>query len=188
MNLEQSIHDLTFVAFDFETTGLYPAQDSIVEIGGVKFSNGSVLGEFQTLVDPQRSIPADAARISGIDDSMVKGQPTLDRVLPEFMEFLTGSILVAHNAGFDLGFLRTSLERRNLGQVQNVVIDTQQLSRRAFPGQKSYSLQNLASFLNFPPNQAHRALDDSIMCMRLFQACADKLSFMGEISLKEVLA
>lgn len=188
MNLDQSIHKVSFVAFDFETTGLYPAQDTIVELGAVRFLDSKVVAEYQALVNPERPIPADAVKVSGISNEMVKDSPVLSQVLPGFMSFIEGSVLLAHNAGFDLGFLRTELERHSLGQVSNMVIDTLPLARKAFPGQKSYSLQNLAAFLNFPPNQAHRALDDSIMCMRLFLICAEKLSFMGEISLKEVLA
>ncbi|WP_037545481.1 3'-5' exonuclease [Spirochaeta lutea] len=188
MNLQQSVLDTTFVAFDFETTGLYSTSDRIVEVGAVKFQGATVLGEFGHLIDPGRAIPEDASKISGITDEMVRGKPSIQTVLPAFLEFIQGSVLVAHNAGFDLGFLRAALQICDVPDIENLVIDTQQLAKKAFPGQKSYSLQNLATVLKFPPNTAHRAVDDSVMCMRLFNACADQLSFMGEISLAEVLA
>ena len=182
-----AVSKVNFVAFDFETTGLYAGQDSIVEFGAVKFLNAQVLESFGQLANPGRQIPADATRVSGITDAMVAGQPSVASILPEFMRFIGDSVLIAHNAGFDLGFLRTALDRANLAMPGNLVIDTQALAKKAFPGQKSYSLQNLAIFLKFPPNQAHRAVDDSLMCMKLFLACADQLAFMGDITLEEVM-
>lgn len=175
------------VAFDFETTGLSPERDEIVEFGAIKFIDGKIVGQFESLIDPLRSIPADASRISGIDDSMVKGKPRLAEILPGFMAFIQDSVLMAHNAGFDLGFLRVGCTRVGHALPQNLVIDTQILARKAWPGQKSYSLQNLVAMLQIPPNKAHRALDDSLMCMKLFLACADRLSFMGDIQLRDVL-
>lgn len=188
MELDTSVDELTFVAFDFETTGLYPRNDEIVEIGAVRFRGGEVLAEYSELVNPGREIPLEAQRISGIDDAMVAGKPLLSALLPGFLEFLGDSVLMAHNAGFDLGFLRAAIEKSGGGSLNNLVIDTQQLAKKAFPGQKSYSLQSLAGVLKFPPNQAHRALDDSVMCMRLFLAACDSMSFMGSISLAEVMA
>lgn len=187
MDKKTPVSDITFVAFDFETTGLYAGQDSIVELGAVKFKNGTILESFEQLVDPGRPMPADSIRISGITDAMLAGQPNLTKILPDFMKFLQGSVLIAHNAGFDMGFLRTALDRNGMQFPENPLIDTQILAKKAYPGQKSYSLQNLVNFLRFPPNQAHRALDDSLMCMKLFQSCASQLSFMGDILLEEVL-
>jgi DNA polymerase III epsilon subunit family exonuclease len=187
MDKNTPVSRVTFVAFDFETTGLYADQHHIVEFGAVKFCNSQTLESFGQLVDPGRPMPADATRVSGITDAMLAGQPAIASVLPDFMRFIGDSVLVAHNAGFDLGFLRAALDRNGLGMPGNLVIDTQALAKKAFPGQKSYSLQNLAAFLKLPPNQAHRAVDDSIMCMKLFLACANQLSFMGDISLAEVM-
>ena len=188
MERDTSIQHITFVAFDFETTGLYPQQDDIIEFGAVKFSvTEGPMAEFRTFVDPNRPVPADASDISGITDDMLVGQPSLSIVMPQFKEFIEGTVLVAHNAGFDLSFLRAALAKLSISDIDNFVIDTQQLAKRAFPGQKSYGLQNLATFLQFPPNQAHRALDDAHMCMKLFLSCSSALSFMGEITLHELL-
>jgi DNA polymerase-3 subunit epsilon len=188
MDRDTSIQNIIFVAFDFETTGLYPQQDDIIEFGAVKFTvvDGPI-AEFRTFVDPNRPVPPDASEISGITTEMLIGQPSLSIVVPQFKHFIEGTVLVAHNAGFDLSFLRAALAKIPSSDIDNFVIDTQQLAKRAFPGQKSYGLQNLASFLQFPPNQAHRALDDAHMCMKLFISCASALSFMGEITLHELL-
>jgi DNA polymerase-3 subunit epsilon len=188
MDMNASVADTVFTAFDFETTGLHSGSDRIVEFGAVKFRGEEILGTFGELVNPGIPIPEEAAKITGIDDAMVAGKPRIDDVLDGFLEFIGDSILIAHNAGFDMGFLRAALAGSGRSDVTNLLIDTQQLAKRAFPGQKSYSLQNLALFLKFPLNNAHRAVDDSIQCMKLFTACARELSFMGEISIREVLA
>lgn len=192
MTRDTSVADVTFVAFDFETTGLYPAQDKIVEFGAVKFKGGAVVDTFQQLANPGIPITEDAARISGIDSDMVVSAPPVAEVLPRFVEFLGEAVLVAHNAPFDLAFLRAALTSEGKGVgvgggVANTIIDTQILAQKAFPRQKSYSLQNLVGFLAIPPNQAHRALDDAVMCMKLFVACVEALSFMGELTMGEVL-
>jgi DNA polymerase III alpha subunit (gram-positive type) len=96
-------------------------------------------------------------------------------------------VLLAHNASFDAGFLRAALQETGLGELDNLIIDTQALAQRAFPRLKSYALQSLVEHLGIPPNNAHRALDDSVVCMKLFLSCAEALSFMGQLSLEEVL-
>ncbi len=188
MDLNSSVSDLTFVAFDFETTGLNAGSDRIIEFGAVKFTGSKVLEDFGALANPGISIPEQATEISGITDEMVASESSVEEILDPFLEFMGNSVLIAHNANFDMRFLRVALSGSGRADVKNLLIDTQQLARRAFPGQKSYALQNLASFLNFELNNAHRAVDDSIQCMKLFNACVQNLSFMGEISLKEVIA
>lgn len=182
-----AVTDVEFVAFDFETTGLYPASDRIVEFGAVRFRGDSVLAEFELLADPGIPISPDAARVSGISDADVAGCRPVADVVPEFVGFLANAVLVAHNAPFDLGFLRAAVQGAGLGDVRNLVVDTQTLAIKAFPRRRSYSLQNLAVDLGLPPNRAHRALDDAVMCMRLFNRCVAELSFMGDLPLSDVL-
>ena len=182
-----AVTQVTFTAFDFETTGLYPARDRIVEFGAVKFLDGRVIEEFERLANPGMPIGSDAAAVSGISDADVADATPVDEVIPEFVSFLGDTLLMAHNAPFDLGFLRAAVQGLGQGEVGNTIIDTQLLAMRAFPRRKSYGLQNLATELGLPPNRAHRALDDAIMCMRLFQRCVDELSFMGDLELGEVL-
>lgn len=181
------VGSVTFVAFDFETTGLYPATDRIVEFGAVKFHGGTEVDRFARLANPGMPISPDAAAVSGISDADVAGEPPVDEVVPEFVAFLEDAVLMAHNAPFDLGFLRAAVQRLDRTDIGNTIIDTQVLAMKAFPRRKSYGLQNLANELGLPPNRAHRACDDAIMCMRLFNRCVEELSFMGELELGEVL-
>ncbi len=183
----KGVAEFTFVAFDFETTGLHPAVDRVVEFGAVRFTIGQELAEFEELANPGRPIHVDAARVSGIDDTMVAGKAPTEAVLPRFMEFAGDAILLAHNAEFDTSFLRAELQRSGLPTVENLIIDTQTLAQKAFPGKKSYSLQNLVEMLGIPANTAHRARDDARQCMRLFEHCVQAMSFMGDLPLSDVL-
>lgn len=187
LNNDQSVSRVPFVAFDFETTGLYPARDRIVEFGAVRFRDRAEESTFDALVDPGIEIGGEAGSVSGITPEMVKGKPTVEETIPRFLEFIDGAVLVAHNAEFDLGFLRAALEAAGHQDIKNPIVDTQALAQRAYPRLRSYSLQNLVAELNLPSGNAHRALDDARMCMHLFSACAEALSFMGELTLGEVL-
>ncbi|SIQ47140.1 DNA polymerase-3 subunit epsilon [Alkalispirochaeta americana] len=182
-----SVSSCTFVAFDFETTGLYPAVDRVVEFGAVRFMPGKEIADFNELCNPEMAIHPEASRVSGITDAMVADKPLAAVILPRFMDFVGESILVAHNAGFDTAFLRAELQRAGMPTVPNLIIDTQVLAKRAFPGKKSYALQNLVEMLGIPANTAHRARDDARQCARLFEHCVGALSFMGDLELSEVL-
>ncbi|MFW5844253.1 MAG: PolC-type DNA polymerase III [Spirochaetota bacterium] len=183
-----SVHEVTFVALDFETTGLYPERDSIIEFGAVRFKGRELLGTFEALVTPATEYTAEAMAISGISAEMLLGKPAIDAVMPDFVSFLGDAVLVAHNAPFDIGFLRATCQRLTIPALSNRIVDTQTLAQKALPRQKSYSLQNLAAGLGIESGNAHRALDDAETCMRLFWACVDAMSFMGELTLSEVLS
>src|SRR6476646_8322124 len=116
---DPSLHETTFVVVDLETTGGRASGDgdnvdAITEIGAVKVRGAAVLGELATLVDPGRSIPPQIVELTGITSAMVHDAPKIDAVLPAFLEFSRGAVLVAHNAGFDIGFLRAAAERNHL--------------------------------------------------------------------------
>jgi len=181
------VTQVTFTAFDFETTGLYPATDRIVEFGAVTFRDGEIVDRFERLANPGMPISPDAAAVSGISDADVAESDPVAQVVPEFVEFLGTTVLIAHNAPFDLGFLRAAVASLGQPDISNTIVDTQVLAMKAFPRRKSYGLQNLAAELGLPPNRAHRALDDAIMCMRLFERCVAELSFMGDLEVGEVL-
>ena len=187
MDLNQPVHSTLFTAIDFETTGLYPAKDRIIEFGAVRFRGSELLGEFDELANPGIPIGKDAAAVSGIGDADVAAARPVSEVLPAFLEFVGDSILIAHNAPFDVGFLRAAMPEMDAAPLGNPIIDTQLLAIKAFPRKKSYGLQNLAAELGLPPNRAHRAKDDAIMCMRLFLSCVEAMSFMGDLPLSEVM-
>jgi len=174
--------DLVFVAFDLETTGLSPHLDRIVEIGAVKFVDGRETARWGQLINPGIPMPAGAAAVNGITDAMLTGQPRLEDVLPDFLTFLNATVLVAHNASFDLGFLRSALGRHGLGLLSHDYVDTRLMAQKAFPGRANYKLQSLAVDLGIVSRDAHRAVDDARVCQELFSACLRQLNPGGQSS------
>jgi DNA polymerase III epsilon subunit family exonuclease len=165
--------DVTFLAFDTETTGLFPIMHRVVEVGAVRFRlDGQQLATFQTLVDPQTPIPEDAQRIHRITDSMVRGQRGIEHVLPRFIEFLGApdTVLLAHNAPFDLGFLAMALTRLGMPYPPHRLIDTLDLARRLYPTWPSHSLENMGPRLNVAGGAEHRALADAFLVKDVFTA------------------
>jgi DNA polymerase III epsilon subunit family exonuclease len=181
------IHDLgflleeevDFVVFDLETTGLNNRKDRIVELGAIKLSNGAIAGHMNYLIDPQIPIPALVSSIHGIYDEDVQGKPTIDVVLPEFLEMIKGSVLVAHNASFDVGFVKKALGRIESEIPSIRVLDTIKLAKKAWPGRTSYSQQNLAAFLEIDVLKAHRAEDDARVCLEILKKGIEKLKTGG---------
>lgn len=149
-----------FVVFDLETTGLSAKNDKITEIGAVKIVKGEVVDRFSQLVDPQVPIPALITKLTGINDEMVKGQPVIDQVINSFNNFIGDSILVAHNASFDMGFIRENMKKIGI-HISNPVLDTLELSRAVFPELKSHKLNLVAKHLKVELLNHHRAVDDS---------------------------
>jgi DNA polymerase-3 subunit epsilon len=179
--------NIEFVAFDIETTGLTPVVDRIVEIGAIKFRNGDVLETFQELIDPQMPISPGAFAVNGITDEMVRGKPTIDEVLPRFIEFLGESVPVAHHAPFDVGFLTYDISRLNLTPADNPVLDTCTIPKQLFPHAHGYSLEHLVAFLNIPAGVFHRALADAEACMELFNRCVDEMGRPEQTTIEDIL-
>lgn len=164
----------TWVAFDLETTGLSPKDDRIVEVGAVRFdAEGRELAAFERLVNPLRPSGARARAIHGIDDAELALAPTADVVLPDFLDFLGDpgrTTLLAHNAGFDAGFLGAELARLARAMPGHGVVDTLALARRRLPHLPSHRLDGLARHLGLDPFGPHRALADSRRVMGLWVA------------------
>ena len=158
-------------AFDTETTGLFPDSGHILEIGAVRFDKTGVLSSYNTLVNPGCLITPEITKINHIDDSMVSSCRTINCVLPEFLDFIGDSVLIAHNANFDLDFVNKELERSCLKKLSNKAVDTLDLSRWAFPALKKHSLQFLAQAFSIDVHDAHRASDDARVCMEVFLRC-----------------
>lgn len=158
-----------FTVFDLETTGLSNRTDRIVEIGAVRYSNGSVTDSLNERINPGIPIPSKASSIHGIYDQDIVGKPFIEEVLPSFLRFIEGSILVAHNTSFDTGFIRKALGRASIVVPEIQVLDTIALAKFVWPGRKSYSLQNLAKFLEIDVKRAHSAEDDSRVCLEILK-------------------
>lgn len=175
MKLSEAAHAFTggavFTAFDIETTGLNPELDKIAEIGAIKFDNRGIIARFSTLINPGIPMPPEAGKVNNISDEMLAGKPSIGEVLPDFLQFINNSVLIAHNAPFDCGFINHQLGERSLPGLTNTMADTLVCSREAFPGLRSYSLQNLARDLGISSADAHRAEDDARLCMEIFLCC-----------------
>jgi DNA polymerase-3 subunit epsilon len=172
------LEEATFIAFDTETTGLYPVAGRLVEIGGVRFAfDRSEVAVFEQLIDPEMSIPPDAQAVNQISDDMVRGMPTVDRVLPSFIDFLgsPANILLAHNAAFDLEFIGVDMLRLGLPLPGHATVDTCTLARTAVPNQPSYALQSLGVMLGQGAAQRHRALADARLTRDVFLALIRRL-------------
>ncbi len=156
------LFDTTFVVVDLETTGLSPETDRITEIGAVKVCRGELLGELHALVDPGRPIPPAVTTVTGITDTMVAGHPPVTAVLPTFLEFARGAVLVAHNARFDVGFLDAELARAGYAPLDATVLDTARIARRLLDGEvRDVRLDTLATHLRARTRPQHRALADA---------------------------
>jgi DNA polymerase III subunit epsilon len=193
---ETLLRETTFVVVDLETTGGRtrssdgtPA-DTITEIGAVKVRGGVVLGEFGTLVDPQRSIPPQIVQLTGITTAMVCDAPTIDAVLPMFLEFAGDAVLVAHNAGFDIGFLRAAAQRCEIRWPQPQVLCTVRLARRVLNREEapSVALAALARLFAVATQPTHRALDDARATVEVLHALIERVGNQGVHTYAELRA
>ena len=156
-----------YVVFDLETTGFYPVNNKIIEIGAVKVENGNITERFSSFVNPQVPIPYEIEKLTHIDDSMVIGAKTIEEVLPEFMEFCKDAVMVAHNADFDMGFIRYNLKRQNM-EREFTVVDTVALARTLLPGLNNAKLHTVAKALGVTLANHHRAVDDAGCTAEIF--------------------
>jgi DNA polymerase-3 subunit epsilon len=171
---------MRFIAFDLETTGTVPGVDQVVELGAVRFINGQVDAVFSTLIDPLRPIPPGASAVNGISDAMVKGKPTIDRILEPFAEFCGDDHLVAHNAPFDSQFLISDYKKSELPTPRGIILDTLPIARKVFPGLPNYKLGTLVQHLKIPTTDFHRAEEDATYCGKLFLEMVKRISINGQ--------
>ncbi len=184
------LREVTFVVVDLETTGGSAGEDEITEIGAVKVQAGAVLGEFQTLVNPGGPIPAFISVLTGITDAMVTGAPRLGSAMAAFLEFAHGTVLVAHNARFDVAFLRAACERTGRTWPSPTVIDTVGLARGVVNRDESrdHKLASLARLFGSPVTPDHRALTDARATVHVLHALLERLGPLGVTSLEELAA
>ncbi len=164
-----------FIAVDLETTGLSSTKNRIIEIGAVKVKKGVIVEEFRSFVNPEISIPYQITRITGITDSMVMDAPIIDNVLPSFLNFAGSIPLVAHNASFDLGFIRHNANLLGISVI-NPVICTLKLSRQIFANLDNYKLDTVSRYAGVKLKNHHRAIDDSRAAAHIYLKCMDVLN------------
>ncbi|MBT1279934.1 PolC-type DNA polymerase III [Thermoanaerobacter sp. CM-CNRG TB177] len=176
-----------FTVFDIETTGLSNINDEIIEIGAVKIKEGKIIDTFETFVNPKIPISSFITKLTGIDESMVKDAPSIEEILPKFLEFASNSVLVAHNANFDVSFIKSKAKKFNLN-VNNAVLDTLELSRHLYKDLKNYKLDTLAEHLQVKLEHHHRAVDDAMATAEIFIKTIDRLKELGVEKVKDINA
>ena len=167
-----------YVVFDLETTGLSPVKNRIIEFGAVKIENGEITARFSEFVNPQAPIPYEIERLTSINDSMVIDADTIEEVMPRFLEFSAGCVLVGHNVGFDISFVRENC--KNLGlPCDFTTVDTVGMARVLLPGHAKYTLDAVAKLLGVSLENHHRAVDDAEATAGIFQKLLPKLAERG---------
>ncbi|MGV9710234.1 DEDD exonuclease domain-containing protein [Gordonia sp. NPDC003424] len=187
---DRSLFDTTLVVVDLETTGGSPTDDRITEIGAVKIRGGEVIGEFATLVDPGCRIPPQIVTLTGITEAMVTDAPRIGEVLPSFVEFARGAILVAHNARFDMGFLRHNAARLDIDWPFAAGLCTVTMARRILTRDEAPSvrLSALADLFRVSVKPTHRALDDARATVEVFHHLLERVGNQGVGTYRELTA
>jgi DNA polymerase-3 subunit epsilon len=181
--------EVEFVVVDLETTGGSPADSRITEVGAVRFRGGERLGVFQTLVNPGTAIPRPITRLTGIDDALVAGAPTIEQVLPSFAEFASGCVFVAHNARFDFTFLNVALTRLQYEPLRAPPVCTARLARRVvWPDVPNVRLQTLARYFRTTARPSHRALPDAEACGEVLHGLLELGGRLGILTLGDLHA
>ena len=177
--------DTEYCVLDIETTGIPYRSEMITEIGAIKIKNGEIIDEFECFVNPEKPIPYEVVQVTHITDDMVKNAKTIDKILPEFIEFCGNDVLVAHNANFDIGFLRFQANKLGL-KFENTYIDTLSLAKDLFPEYAKYKLGIIAANLGIRVDVAHRALDDVKTLVKVFNVMLEKLKEENVKKLNEI--
>jgi DNA polymerase III subunit epsilon len=189
LHADRGLDELIYTAFDTETTGLRPSEgDEIISLGGIRIVNGRLLREehFDFLVDPQRPLSLESIGVHGITEEMLRGRPTIDHVLPEFLRFAEGTVLVGHNAAFDMRFFEV-IEGRSGIRVASAVLDTLLLSHVVHPHQEDHTLEGIAGRLGVSLIGRHTALGDALVTGEVFLRLLPLLQHAGIHTLRQAL-
>ena len=179
--------DADYVVFDLETTGFSPETNRIIEIGAVKVQNGKIVEKFSTFVNPQVPIPFRIEQLTSINDSMVIDAPVIADILPEFMKFCEGCVMVAHNADFDMSFIKKNCQRLDI-PCKPTIVDTVALARVLLPNLNRFKLDTVAKALGVSLENHHRAVDDAGCTAEIFVKFIEMLRERGMSTLDEVNA
>ena len=181
----QVLDDATYCVLDLETTGISITTEKITEVGIMKVKNGEVIDELEIFVNPEKPIPQRVVEVTNITDEMVKDAETIDKVFPKILEFVGDSIIVAHNASFDVGFLKHNAKLLGY-EFNNTYIDTLPLAKDLFPDLKKYKLGKIADSLGIEVDVAHRALADVDTTVKVFNVMLKKLKDKGINTVDEI--
>lgn len=185
--LKQSIHSATFIAYDLETTGGNPSRNSLTEICALKVAEDKIESEFYSMVNPEMRIPSLVRRMTGITQAMVKDAPVVGQVMPDFVSFIGSHVLISHNASSDIKFVRYYGEQVSGREIDNFHICTHLLAEKIWPDAKDKSLRGLGLKFGFAESDAHRARDDSLMTLKLWQLIRKELKRWGVETVKEAI-
>ena len=183
---DKKIDEEEFVVFDIETTGLNSHTNEIIEIGAVKIKAGRIVDRYSQLINPGRPIPYHITEITSITDEQVANEPKIDEVIGKFVDFIGDAVLVAHNAPFDMGFIKRDIKKYLNIDLQSSVIDTLQMARDLFPDLKKYGLGDLNKTLGLALEKHHRAVDDSQATANMFIIFLDKYKEKGLEYMKDI--
>lgn len=175
----------TYVILDIETTGLSALKDEIIEIGAVKLKDGKIVDKFHSLIKPHRTIPYEIETLTGVTNSMVKDSPSIESVMPDFIDFIGDSTIVAHNASFDLGFIYRICQKHHL-PLNNSVLDTLNLSRALLKKLKNHKLKTITAHYNIKLLNHHRAIDDAKATSEILLELIKLLKEKGINNLSEI--
>lgn len=183
-DIKKSIYNYPIVAFDTETSGSYPLESEVIELGAVKWYQGKVVDKFLTLLKPSKNLLPDNIRIHGITNEMLEKAPFITDQIIKFCEFTDESVLLAHHAPFDLGFLAVAMEKVNL-RTPNTLNLCSSLISRALLSTTNHKLQTLIKELQLVGGEAHRAYDDAYACLQVLFKCLEKID--DDLSIGRIL-
>jgi DNA polymerase-3 subunit epsilon len=182
---QRLLRDVEYVVVDTETTGLRPGSDRVIEVAGVRLRNGEIIDSFQSLINPERHLPSFIVKFTGITPDMLLDAPKAAEILPDFLQFIEGAVLVGHNLSFDLNFL--SREAQLLGQVfPDEGLDTIPLARRLLPGLRRFKLDMVADYLKIPASNRHRAMGDTQVTAAVFLRLLERAEQEGITTLEHL--
>ncbi|WP_320046939.1 PolC-type DNA polymerase III, partial [uncultured Ilyobacter sp.] len=181
------IQEETYVVYDLETMGLNSHENEIIEIGAIKLKGTRIVDKYSQLINPGKSIPNKIQELTGITDDMVKDEPSIETVLPEFLDFAGDATLVAHNAKFDIGFLTRDVKKyTDIKDYKPSVIDTLQWARDLLPDLRGHGLKSVTKKLGVALENHHRAVDDSQATAHMFAVFLEKFMEKGAVKLNEL--
>ncbi len=158
-----------YIVFDIETTGLDSFYDEIIEIGAIKVENNKIVSKFSSLVKPKNMINEYISELTGITNEMVKNAPTIEEILPSFMNYIGNDILIGHNVNFDINFIYDNLYRRKFDVLTNDFIDTMRISRKLLPELPHHRLIDLANYFEIDVENNHRSLKDCEITLNVYE-------------------